>query len=68
MSDFDGFKFQKFVVEHSKCAMKVGTDGVLLGAWVDVNDKKKVLDNRSYNSDSNSYKWINKLFYIKASI
>jgi tRNA1Val (adenine37-N6)-methyltransferase len=44
MSDFDGFKFQKFVVEHSKCAMKVGTDGVLLGAWVDVNDKKKVLD------------------------
>ena len=41
MSDFDGFKFQKFVVEHSKCAMKVGTEGVLLGAWVDVNDKKK---------------------------
>ena len=44
MSDFDGFEFQKFVVEHSKCAMKVGTDGVLLGAWVDVDGKKKVLD------------------------
>ncbi len=27
------FRFQQFVVHHERCAMKVGTDGVLLGAW-----------------------------------
>ena len=27
------FKFKQFAVHHDQCAMKVGTDGVLLGAW-----------------------------------
>ena len=27
------FRFKRFVVEQSDTAMKVGTDGVLLGAW-----------------------------------
>lgn len=27
-----GFQFQQFYVRHDRCAMKVGTDGVLLGA------------------------------------
>lgn len=27
------FRFQQFLVHHDRCAMKVGTDGVLLGAW-----------------------------------
>lgn len=28
------FDFKRFRVEDGRCAMKVGTDGVLLGAWV----------------------------------
>lgn len=27
------FTFKQFVIEQNRCAMKVGTDGVLLGAW-----------------------------------
>ena len=28
-----GFQFKQFYIRHDKCAMKVGTDGVLLGCW-----------------------------------
>jgi tRNA1Val (adenine37-N6)-methyltransferase len=27
------FRFKQFEVFHDRCAMKVGLDGVLLGAW-----------------------------------
>ncbi|OJV38356.1 MAG: tRNA (adenosine(37)-N6)-methyltransferase TrmM [Bacteroidales bacterium 36-12] len=30
------FKFKQFIVYHDQCAMKVGIDGVLLGAWTEV--------------------------------
>ena len=30
------FRFKQFYIEDNKCAMKVGTDGVLLGAWAPI--------------------------------
>lgn len=39
-----GFDFKQFRVAHDRCAMKVGTDGVLLGAWADVAGARRVLD------------------------
>ena len=41
MSHFD---FQQFSIAHDRCAMKVGTDGVLLGAWSPVDGVKRILD------------------------
>lgn len=38
------FQFKQFIVYHDKCAMKVGTDGVLLGGWADVASAEKILD------------------------
>lgn len=38
------FRFKYFSLEQNLCAMKVGTDGVLLGAWADVNESKNILD------------------------
>ena len=32
-----GFQFKQFYIAHDRCAMKVGTDGVLLGAWATTN-------------------------------
>ena len=40
----DYFHFQQFTIEQSDCAMKVGTDGVLLGAWADIEHAEKILD------------------------
>ena len=37
-----GFKFKQFEIHQDRCAMKVGTDGVLLGAWAPGG--KRILD------------------------
>ena len=38
------FRFRQFTVHQDKCAMKVGTDAVLLGSWVDAADAQNILD------------------------
>lgn len=40
----DGFTFKHFFVAHDRCAMKVGTDGVLLGAWAPLIEAGRALD------------------------
>ena len=39
-----GFAFKQCVVNQERAAMKVGTDGVLLGAWADILTDNTILD------------------------
>ena len=43
MTDRD-FCFKQFKISQSDCAMKVGTDGVLLGAWASLPTQGNILD------------------------
>ena len=38
------FTFKQFEIRQNRCAMKVGTDGVLLGAWARVEHCRRILD------------------------
>lgn len=38
------FSFRQFAIRQDKTAMKAGTDGVLLGAWCDVDNASTILD------------------------
>jgi tRNA1Val (adenine37-N6)-methyltransferase len=36
------FDFKQFTVYHDRCTMKVGTDSVLLGAWVELKNAQRL--------------------------
>jgi len=38
------FQFKQFQITDGRSAMKVGTDSVILGAWVPIDDVKSILD------------------------
>ena len=38
------FKFKKFNIIQERSAMKVGTDGVLLGSWISCEKRNRILD------------------------
>ncbi|WP_372762036.1 tRNA1(Val) (adenine(37)-N6)-methyltransferase [Pseudoalteromonas sp.] len=39
-----GFAFKQFNIAHDQCAMKVSTDGILLGAWANLTNGNNLLD------------------------
>lgn len=38
------FRFKQFTIQQDRCALKVGTDGLLFGAWVNYDGAKRILD------------------------
>ncbi|AZQ62837.1 methyltransferase domain-containing protein [Flammeovirga pectinis] len=44
MNKYKTFKFKQFEIGQEKCAMKIGTDGMLLGAWADLSGCNTMLD------------------------
>ena len=38
------FQFKQFTIHQDRTPMKVGTDGVLLGAWAPVEQAQRILD------------------------
>ena len=38
------FRFKQFEIHQDRTAMKIGTDGVLLGAWAEASHPRRILD------------------------
>lgn len=38
------FRFKRFTIQQDRCSLKVGTDGVLFGAWVRYGSAQRILD------------------------
>ncbi len=38
------FRFKRFTIRQDRCALKVGTDAVLFGAWVNYAGARRILD------------------------
>ncbi|MBN8577548.1 MAG: methyltransferase [Cytophagales bacterium] len=44
MRDKKTFRFKQFNIHHHRATMKVGTDGVILGAWATTDKATRILD------------------------
>lgn len=44
MRDYKPFRFKQFSIRQNHAAMKVGTDGILLGAWTNIKTNDGILD------------------------
>jgi tRNA1Val (adenine37-N6)-methyltransferase len=44
MKRSEDFHFKQFSISHDRSTHKIGTDGVLLGAWVNVQNSSRILD------------------------
>lgn len=38
------FRFQQFCIADDRATMRVGTDGILLGAWAEIESARRILD------------------------
>jgi tRNA1Val (adenine37-N6)-methyltransferase len=44
MKKMEPSRFKQFTIAQDRCPMKVGTDGILLGAWAGTRGVKRILD------------------------
>ena len=49
------FSFKQFTVSQARSAMRVGTDGVLLGAWCDLGFSTEIMLRKGLNKLRGAY-------------
>ena len=59
-----GFQCKQFFVAHDQCAMKVGTDSLILGSWCEVSRATRVLDIGCGNGSNTEWRDKLEFFHI----